>query len=482
VLCRHRTRLQPRSAHGLSGRRWASVAAGLTLLAGTTHCAREPAGPPNLLLITVDTLRADRLACYGGQPDVGTEICALAERGTRFHWAIAPAPYTAPSVASVLTSQYPGYHGVSQSAVSYLRNETLTVAEVLSAAGYSTAAFISNPVLDKGRNFGQGFEVYDQRMTRHERNRPTHTERDAETTTDATLAWMQVSAPPLWFIWVHFQDPHGPYEPPDSPAARDDPNGKRLEVQSDHSGLGGIPAYQALPGLFTTAAYERRYLDEVRYLDAQVKRLVDGLDALGDPPAVLLTADHGEAFGEDGFYFAHGHSVALDQIRIPLLWRPPRPGPAAVEAAPVSLLDVAPTLVQLAGLEIPAQFEGRPLPLARAGRRPAQGLRPIFSEHSHRAAVVAGDRYYARDRRPIPPGARDRISGGQLVPLPSRTARFPVEGPLPAYAPAAPNRSSEPLEAALARFLEATRDNRGATRSDLPDGEQERLRALGYLE
>jgi arylsulfatase A-like enzyme len=409
-------------------------------------------------------------------------MCALAERGTRFQWAIAPAPYTAPSVASVLTSRYPGYHGVSQSAVSYLRNETLTVAEVLRAAGYSTAAFISNPVLDRGRNFGQGFEVYDQRMTRHERNRPTHTERDAETTTDAMLAWAQVSAPPPWFIWVHFQDPHGPYEPPDSPAARDDPNGKRLEVQSDHAGLGGIPAYQALPGLFTTAAYERRYLDEIRYLDAHVKRLVDGLDALGDPPAVLLTADHGEAFGEDGFYFVHGHSVGLDQIRIPLLWRPPRPAPAAAETAPVSLVDVAPTLLRLAGLEIPAEFQGRPLPLAGNGRPPAEDERPIFSEHSHRAAVVAGDAYYARDRRPLRPGERDRISGGKLVPLPRRTARLLAEGPLPAYASAEAKGGSEPLEAELARFLDATRDKRGATRSDLPEEAQERLRALGYLE
>jgi arylsulfatase A-like enzyme len=482
VLRRYGTRPQPRSGHALSCRRWASAAAGLALLAGMTHCTREPAGPPNLLLLTVDTLRADRLACYGGDPDVGREICALAEGGKRFDWAIATAPYTAPSIASALTSQYPGYHGVGQSAVSYLRKETLTVAELLSTAGYGTAAFVSNPVLDRGRNFDQGFEVYDQRMTRQERNRPGYTERDAEATADATLAWARVAAHRPWFIWVHFQDPHGPYEPPDSPAARDDPKGTRLEVQEDHSGLGGIPAYQALPGLFTTGAYERRYLDEIRYLDAHVKRLVEGLDALGDPPAVLLTADHGEAFGEDGYYFVHGHSVGLDQIRIPLLWRPPRPAPAAAETAPVSLVDVAPTLLHLAGVEIPAEFQGRPLPLAGTGRRPEQAQRPIFSEHSHRAAVIVGDVYYARDRRPIGPGERDRISGGPILPIPRRTARLSAQTPLPAYASAEAKGSSESLEAELAGFLDATRDRRGATRSELPDGAQEHLRALGYLE
>ncbi|MEE9606727.1 MAG: sulfatase, partial [Myxococcota bacterium] len=342
-------------------RRWlrlAAAAAGAAL----AGCSSGPERV-NLLLVTVDTLRADRLACYGGPPDVGTAICALADRGVRFAWAFSAAPSTAPAVASLLTSTYPKDHGVTQSALTFLHNDAITLTEILRAAGYTTAAFVSNPVLDRHRNLGQGFQVYDQRMTRRERNRKRYEEREAQTTTDAALAWAQVAAQPPWFLWVHFQDPHGPYEPPGAPPAYDDAEERRLSVLGNHSGRGGIPAYQALPGLATPGAYERRYLAEIRYLDPHLKRLVDGLDALGEPVAVLLTSDHGEAFGEDDYYFAHGHSVGLDQIRVPLIWRSAGPARARVETAPVSLLDVAPTLLRVAGLDVPEGFGGQPLPV-----------------------------------------------------------------------------------------------------------------------
>jgi arylsulfatase A-like enzyme len=397
-------------------------------------CA-DPAKPPNLLLITVDTLRPDRLECYGGEPGVGAAICALAEHGTRFQWAIAAAPYTGPSIASILTSRYPADHGVTQSALSYLREANVTVAEALRAAGYLTAAFVSNPVVDKSRSLDQGFAVYDQRMRQRERNRPRYVERIAQDATDAALAWAQVAASEPWFLWVHFQDPHGPYDPPVvSPV-------------------------------------------EIRYLDPHVRRLVDGLDALGAPPAVLLTSDHGEAFGEDDVWFAHGHSLGLDQIRVPLLWRPPQPRAPAVVARPVSLLDVAPTLLRVAGLELPPEFQGRPLPVPEAGGAES-GERLIFSEHAHRLAVIAGDVYYARDRRRIAEDERDTVSGGRIRALPRRSARLPAADGFPEYIPG----EAQGLEAAIADYLEATRFRRGAHRSELPEGTQEALRALGYLE
>src|SRR5262245_10713624 len=302
--------------YGVRVRRATLASACLALSA----CGTPPSGPPNLLLITIDTLRADRLACYGGEPDVGTAICALADGGTRFAWAFSAAPHTAPSVASLLTSRYPSFHGVGQDASSRLRFSQPTVAGLLRAAGYTTAAFVSNPVLNPSRNFGQGFDVYDVNLTRHERNRPGALERVAADTTDAALTWARTGPASPWFVWVHYQDPHGPYDPPGAGPARDEPGAEVLPVLEQQSGLGGIPAYQALPGLHSAAAYERRYLDEIRYLDPHVGRLIAALDELGRP-AVLLTADHGEAFGEDGFYFAHGHSVGLDQIRVPLLWR-----------------------------------------------------------------------------------------------------------------------------------------------------------------
>ena len=445
--------------------RAASVAACLALLA----CDAAPVGPPNLLLVTIDTLRADSLACYGGEPDVGTGICSLADGGTRFAWAFAAAPHTAPSMASLLTSRYPSFHGVRQGAGSRLRLGDLSVAELLRAAGYTTAAFVSNPVLDPSRNFGQGFDVYDVDLDRRERNRPQAFERVAEDTTDAALAWARGRPAPPWFAWVHFQDPHGPYDPPDARPVRDPPGAEALRVLKKHSGLGGIPAYQALPGLHSTAAYAQRYRDEIRYLDPHVTRLVEGLDALGGRPAVLLAADHGEAFGEDGYYFAHGHSVGLDQIRVPLLWRPARPGPSRVVSTPVSLLDVAPTLLRAAGLEVPPAFAGRPLPLDGGAKPDAE--RPIFAEHERSVAVVLGPRYWSRERAPGPSGPR----------YAARSAELAGDGPLPPYAFPDPG-ASPPLEPLLERFVEIGAGQPPGERGEVPEEMHEQLRALGYAD
>ena len=430
-------------------------------------CAERVDAPPNLLLVTIDTLRADRLACYGGAADVGRAICALAKNGTRFRWAFSTASATAPAIASVLTGRYPSFHAVTQSMYSTLAFSAVTVAELLKDHGYTTGAFVSNITLEHGRNFWQGFDVYDASMNRAERNRPYILERAARPTSDAALGWAQVHAREPWFLWVHFQDPHGPYEPPGAAPERDDPGAERLAVLEETSGLGGIPGYQILPGLVTRGPYERRYEAEIRYLDPEVKRLVDGLDALGRPPAVLLTADHGESFGEDRYYFAHGHSVGLDQVRIPMLWRPPRPGLSIVVDTPVSLVDIAPTLVGLAGVPLPESFQGKPLPL-RGGGDPR---RPVFLDHEQRAGVVLGHDYYARDRRP-------RVAPSQI---PARTARLRGDGPLPPYAPA-DGDSAEQLEATLGAFLEQPRDLERAERERVTDETRDALRALGYVE
>jgi arylsulfatase A-like enzyme len=433
--------------------------------------------PPNLLLVTVDTLRADRLVCYGGSG--GAQICSLFAGGIRFRWAFSAAPYTAPSVASLLTSRYPAYHGVTQAADSYLGNDQATVAELLRSAGYQTAAFVSNPVLERWRNMNQGFDVYDQHMTRHERNRPGYAEREAGATTDAVLAWARVALHEPWFVWVHYQDPHGPYDPPGAVYRPDPPGAARLPVLSRNSGKGGIPRYQALPGTFSLPAYEQRYLDEISYLDPHVERLVRGLEALSRPPAILLTADHGEAFGEDGYYFAHGQSVGLDQIRVPLLYRPPRAsgGEGRVVADPVSLLDVAPTLLQLAGVPVPESFQGRPLPLARDAAPDPE--RTLFAEHGRRAAVVLGHTYYSRDRS-TDEGERDRELGEEMPSFPPRVARLGDGDALPPYAKPGPGDAA--LEKQLGGFLERTSHLRGLRYEEVPKDVQERMRALGYTD
>ncbi|MEE2678083.1 MAG: sulfatase [Myxococcota bacterium] len=448
---------------------------GLALVALLAGCGDSR---PNLLLVTIDTLRADHLQCYGGPPGVGTQLCRLADAGTRFEWALSTAPSTSPSVASLLTSLHVPQHRVTQNIETVLADEALTVAEALRDSGYATAAFVSNPMLHRVRGMHQGFDVYDHRMQRRELNRPGYAERNAQETTDAALAWAGGHPPEPWFLWVHYQDPHGPYLPPGIRAMRDPAGSGRLPVLDDESGRGGIPRYQALPGLYSPEAYTQLYHVEIAQLDLQLRRLVEGLDALGTPPAILVTADHGEAFGEDGYWFAHGHSAGLDQVRVPLLYRP-APGSRGRGAVtdPVSLVDVAPTLLGLAETEVPESFVGRALPL-HAGDTGDTG-RPLYVEASRQAAVVVGRNYYARDRDPGAAGAPGGRAWGRDNPaLPPRTATLAPGGASAGYA--AVDAPPAPLEDALAAYLEAHPVRGPAAQAEVPGELREQLRALGY--
>jgi arylsulfatase len=441
-------------------------------------CARE--SRPNLLLVSVDTLRPDRLECYGGPAGSGARLCDLFRDGTRFAWAFTTAPYTAPAVVSLLTSLYPAYHGVTQSAVSYLGDEPQTVAEVLAQAGYTTAAFVSNPVLDFARKFNQGFGVYDQRKTRRELNRRAYSEREASATTDAVLAWAEQDLAEPWFVWVHFQDPHGPYDPPGAKPRPDPPGAEKLPVLRNASGHAGIPYYQAIRGNFSLEAYAQRYLDEIAYLDPQLERLVKGLEALGRPPAIFLTADHGEAFGEDDYYFAHGHSLGLDQIRVPLLFRPAQgKAPVPLVETPVSLVDLAPTLLSLAGVAAPPGWQGRVLP--GFGLAAPDGEREIFAEHGRQAAVIAGGRVYSRDRLPEE-GGRHLELGFELPWLPARVAPIGADGPNPPYRPADVAGADADLEQRLAAYLARTRGRKGLVHKEVDAELRAQMRALGYVE
>jgi arylsulfatase A-like enzyme len=403
---------------------------------------------------------------------VGRAVCALGDGGVRYAWAFASAPSTPPSIASLLTSQLPRDHGVSELASAQLADGATTVADALQGAGYATAAFVANPVLARGRGFEQGFAVYDDQMRRRERNRPV-LEREARELTDAALAWVRVAKSPF-FLWIHYQDPHGPYEPPDATPARDAPGAPVLPALPDHSGWKGIPAYQVLGDARAPATYETRYADEIRFLDGELARLVAALDARPARPAIALTADHGEAFGEDDFWFAHGHSLAIDQIRIPLLWRPAQPTKARVVAMPVSNLDVAPTLLAAAGVEAPASFEGVAFDARERAARPA----PIFAEHRLRIAVVLGEHYYARDREPFTEPVPEPVSGGYVPPLPARSAGLAKDGHFAGYA-----REKPALDALVAAFLaRPPAAAPAAPARELDDATREALRALGYLE
>ncbi len=220
------------------------------------------------------------------------------------------------------------------------------------------------------------------------------------------------------------------------------------------TGRGGIPSYQAIPGLFTREGYEARYRAEIRRVDAQLARLLIELERRDRRLGVLVTADHGEAFGEDRWYLCHGHSLSLDQIRVPLIWRPPGGGPPDEIRVAVSTLDVAPTLLQAAGRPVPESFRGWLLPGPNDPPGAPEQARTIFAVHPQYVAVVSGDNYYARRRVPasdVPPGHDPGVSacGGER----GRRTSTAGQDALPAYEDARPSGITPLLEPAVVDFL-----------------------------
>jgi hypothetical protein len=208
---------------------------------------------------------------------------------------------------------------------------------------------------------------------------------------------------------------------------------------------------------------------------------------------LLLTADHGEAFGEDGYYFAHGHSLGLEQIRVPMLLRVPgaeREGELRSVATPVSLVDVAPTLLALAGVDAPPGFQGQELPGALGDDPPGEALvthgRALFAEHDRRGAIVAEGRFYSRNRDPDDAGAEPtRAPAGSLGGLDQELAGLParvhVLGGSSGSEYRAPSSVDAGLERRLAAYLERTRERRGVRHERVSDEIRARMRALGYV-
>ncbi len=416
----------------------------------------EPAGP-GLLLVTVDSLRADFLACYGGLPGIGERMCALGREGARYEWAFSPSSSSAPAIASILTSTYPSTHAVSESAASFLSGAHLSLAEALGGAGFATAAFVSSPELNRSRNLQQGFEVYDDHTVQTAPGGLPH--RSAEEITSAALAWLdEVRAP--WFLWVHYREPHGPYlaSPRASDEAASPGSGRRLRILPTPRGRGGIPSHQAIPGLFTLGAYEARYRAEIRVVDASLGRLLEAVDARDEPVGAVVTADHGEAFGENGYYLSHGHGVGLDQVRVPLFWRAPGPSRPEEIRVVVSTLDIMPTLLRSAGLPQPDALQGRVLPSAEDPPGAPEQARAVYALHPDEVAVASSSNFYLRLREPVTPDSNDLASF--LRATAARTASLEVRpgAGLPPLEPARPTGITPLLEPRLAEFLSGASD------------------------
>jgi arylsulfatase A-like enzyme/Flp pilus assembly protein TadD len=299
---------------------------------------------PNVLLITIDTLRPDRLGCYGSQYLKTPAIDALAGRGVVFTRAFAHNPETLPSHANILLGVTAAVHGVHDNTNFVVRPEFVTLASWLKDRGYATAAVIGAFPLDSRFGLTRGFDLYDDDYGTQSPDRTSFVERPAEDVASRAAAWIAGRQGP-WFLWVHFFDPHQPYNAPEPFASRfrNDP-----------------------------------YSGEVAYTDKALGGLLDGLKERGlqDRTLVVLTADHGESLGEHG-EATHGYFAYNSTIRIPLIIAGPgfKPGRAQGTA---SHIDIFPTICDLCGGPKPAALQGISLlPAIRGGDVPA---RPVYFE------------------------------------------------------------------------------------------------------
>lgn len=293
----------------------------------------------NVLLVTLDTTRADRIGCYGNDRVRTPRLDRLARSGVLFSDVTAVAPATLPSHASILTGLYPYHHGARANSVFQLGPEHETLPEILREAGYATAAFVSAFVLDGRFGVAQGFETFEDQMgTAQSELWLEVAERTGDQTTDVSIEWLKLHGGKKFFAWVHYYDPHHPYRAP-------------AEYANEKTQLG--------------------YDAEITFMDAQVGRLLDALDELGitEKTLVVVMGDHGEGLGhhDEG---SHGILVYESVLRVPFIMRcGDKLGTGVHIDTPVSQVDVTPTVLSLLGLPTPPGLDGRDLTQAPVERR-----------------------------------------------------------------------------------------------------------------
>lgn len=425
-------------------------------------CGARPRG---VVLVIVDTLRADHLGCYGYGRPTSPAIDRIAAVGELYREAWAVSPWTLPSIATILTGLPQGGHGAGAAeggGFLPVREDVAGLAVRLSGAGWATGAVVNVEFLAPGSGLERGFDQYDYRPSAA----PGEPARDARGTTAAALAWARTVRDRPFFLVVHYFDPHLPYDPPEPFASRFEPSG------SDRAPAGfgrDVRVVEAMRGGGVTPSSARReslvarYDGEIAYVDEQVGALRAGLEELGlwDRSLFVLVADHGEELWDHGG-FEHGHSHYHELLHVPLVVR--RPGGSHVEvSARVSQLDVGRTVLAFAGLDPDEALPGRPLPRQDGGDAVAFGslwAGPLASIRGDEGALIVdlatgARRFFAPTDRAE---ARDALAErpGEAAALEGR-----LRGALAASGPAAPRRPW-PMAPELAEQLRAL----GYVRSD----------------
>ena len=372
--------------------------------------AQSAETPPNILVLLIDTLRADRLGCYGWERAETPHMDSLARAGVRFADASSAASWTLPSHASLFSSLYASEHGVNERGVRLAR-EVTTLAEVLRARGYLTAAFVEGGFVHTRCGFDQGFDTFDstgQGSSAEPRN--------VHRTFGKGLSWIEQAGHPF-FVFLHTYELHSPYDPEPEDRARlvrpyTGPLPSRVHPPDYPWGRGAAVRISEDDQRYLSDLYDA----EIAYTDRAIGEVLRFLEEhdLARNTLVVLTSDHGEEFGDHG-HFGHGFSLYQEQLRVPLLLRlPGRFEGGAVLTHPVHGIDLAPTLVELAGAAIPAEWSGVPLTLVPPERArqlfvPFRTRREGLATRALRAGKLKYIDYPASDR-PL-----DRLGTGPLL-------------------------------------------------------------------
>ena len=456
-----------------------TIAACAAVLALGAACGQPvPARAPDVLLVIVDTLRADRVGRSGDAHHTTPALDALASSATRFTRAYATAPWTQPSVASILTGVLPSRHGLTRFAA--LPEEIETLPERLGEAGYATTGIVSHVLLSRRFGFDQGFARFLVSSAY-----PVHEAISSAAVTARTEEVLRRAAAAgrgrrPFFVMAHYFDPHYVFHAHDEPAWARGPVG-RLRGGEDIEALRELaPDLSEAERDFVRSLYD----EEVRHTDAAIGRLLRTLEATGLAAGTLLivTADHGEELFERG-WIGHTRTLYEEVVRVPLLVRPPGGVVAGAEvvARPVSLASIAPTVLDFAGVAMTDGERAASLrPLLGGDADPAVRGAPVVievdfvgegpanaSKTTHAKAIVVGDEKLVRD---------DRTGALRLYDL----AADP--GERDDLANARPDRARA-LDAQLDATLAEARAGASRARVVAPsEAEREELRALGYVE
>jgi arylsulfatase A-like enzyme len=428
-------------------------------------CAPEHPSPLHVVLITLDTLRADRLGSYGYERATSPNLDALAKRGVRFSDAVAQAVSTPPSHASILTGLIPPAHGLRKLWGQALAQQNLTLAEILRERGFVSAAFVSGRPLQRESGLDQGFTIYEDSFLGKAR------ERAGADTNAAVRAWLAQREPGRLFLWVHYFDPHWPYRAPRTHRERflrSDPRDRGGIRRVNANEITGSP--QAYPPSQAQAGREL-YDAEVAYTDEMVGELLAMLDREGilSEAIVAVVSDHGECLGEHGYFFGHW-DVFEETARVPMiLVHPSRSWRGISVEQTVRTIDLFPTILSWLNVPLPGPIDGRDLtPLIEGVERES---RPAYTEQFEYFGVRAlrrGDMLLIHRLSKGEGGTGETFTAYERGPLALRELRPPPP-------------QLKALRSQLRALAETTTAHE-PVESEVPREAAEQLRALGYVE